>query len=40
MKEIEKIKEKLKESHTPYINDNIRKMKRTIDDLYIWKNKN
>ena len=40
MKEIEKIKEKFKESHTPYINDNSRKMKRTIDDLYIWKNKN
>ena len=40
MKEIEKIKEKFKENHTPYINDNSRKMKRTIDDLYIWKNKN
>ena len=38
--QIEKMREKFTENHTPYINDNSRRMKRTIDDLYIWKNKN
>ena len=38
--QIEKMREQLKESYTPYINDNSKKMKRTIDDLYNWKNKN
>ena len=38
--QMEKIREKFQESHTPYINDNSRRMKRTIDDLYTWKNKN
>ena len=38
--QIEKIRERFKESHTPLINDNSRRMKRTIDDLYRWKNKN
>ena len=38
--QMEKIREKLQESHTPFINDNSRRMKRTIDDLYSWKNQN
>ena len=38
--ELEKIRDQFKESHTPYINDNSRRMKRTIDDLYNWKNVN
>ena len=37
---IEKIRNQFKESHTPLINNNSRRMKRTIDDLYQWKNKN
>ena len=37
---IDKIRERFKETHTPIINNNSKKMKRTIDDLYKWKNKN
>ena len=38
--QIEKMRQQLKESHIPFINDSSRKMKRTIDDLINWKNKN
>ena len=38
--EIERMREQFKDTHTPCINDNSRKMKRTIDDLYKWKNVN
>jgi len=38
--QIEKIREQFKENHTPMINDNSKRMKRTVEDLYQWKNKN
>ena len=37
--QIEKIREQFQESHTPMINNNSKKMKRTVDDLYKWQNK-
>ena len=37
--QIEKIRERFQETHTPVINNNSRRMKRTIEDLYNWKNK-
>ena len=38
--QIKRIRDQFKESHTPLINSNSRRMKRTIDDLYKWKSKN
>ena len=38
--QMEKIKETFQESHIPLINNNSRRMKRTIEDLYNWKNMN
>ena len=37
---LEKIRDQFKATHTPLINNNSRRMKRTIDDLYKWQNKN